>query len=57
MASVKSIIAGEQIQTIFKDTGKLAEDRGRHDQHRAQRHHPDTNDTTSYDNGVKVVPT
>ena len=39
LPSVKSIIAGQQTATIYKDTRELA------------------NDTTSFNNGAKVVPT
>lgn len=55
-ASVKSIIAGEQTMTVFKDTRDLAK-------RAVQMVHailtsgtPETNDTTSYDNGAKKVP-
>jgi len=54
--NVKMMIAGEQSMSVFKDTRTLAErvvtmiteiDSGKK---------PTVNDTKSYDNGVKVVP-
>ena len=57
IASVKSIIDGVQYSTIFKDTRQLAEqavDDGRRRSSRASK--PEVNDTKTYDNGVKVVP-
>ncbi|MBQ0830203.1 multiple monosaccharide ABC transporter substrate-binding protein [Streptomyces tagetis] len=56
VASVKSIVAGEQTQTVYKDLRQLAKvatsmvDAVLHDKK------PEVNDTTSYDNGAKVVP-
>ena len=56
MQSVKSIIAGEQYSTVYKDTRDLAKvtvamikaiDEGKK---------PEVNDTKTYDNGNKVVP-
>ena len=50
VAGVKSIIAGEQTQTIFKDTIEMIEAITNGEE-------VPVNDTETYDNGVKVVPT
>ncbi|MFE4799394.1 multiple monosaccharide ABC transporter substrate-binding protein [Streptomyces sp. NPDC056708] len=56
LASVKSIVAGEQTQTVYKDTRELAKvaanmvDAVLHDKK------PEVNDDKTYDNGSKVVP-
>ncbi|GAB2664581.1 multiple monosaccharide ABC transporter substrate-binding protein [Nocardia goodfellowii] len=55
-ASVKSIIAGEQTQTVFKDTRKLAERAVQMTNAILTGGTPETNDTTSYENGRKKVP-
>lgn len=55
--SVKSIIAGEQFATIFKDTRDLAATAVTMASDVLQGTTPPVNDTTTYDNGVKVVPT
>ncbi|AYF74916.1 sugar ABC transporter substrate-binding protein [Nocardia yunnanensis] len=55
-ASVKSIIAGEQTQTVFKDTRELAKRAVQMTNAILTGGTPETNDTTSYDNGVKKVP-
>jgi len=55
--SVKSIIAGEQYSTVFKDTSKLAEATVKMIKEIAEKKTVTTNDTKSYDNGIKVVPT
>jgi len=54
--SVKSIIKGEQSQTIYKDTRDLALVAA--SMVNAVLHHrkPMINDTTSYDNGKKIIP-
>jgi putative multiple sugar transport system substrate-binding protein len=54
--SVKSIIAGEQYSTIFKDTRILAEKCVKMVDAVYKGTEPEINDTTSYNNGVKVVP-
>ncbi|WP_069998376.1 multiple monosaccharide ABC transporter substrate-binding protein [Cellulosilyticum sp. I15G10I2] len=54
--SVKSIIAGEQAQTVFKDTRTLAERTVEMVDAVLQGKEATVNDTTTYDNGVKVVP-
>ncbi|MBV2363017.1 sugar-binding protein [Streptomonospora sp. NEAU-YY374] len=56
VASVKSIIAGEQTQTVFKDTRELAEVAVAMTDAVVRGEEPEVNDTESYDNGVKVVP-
>ena len=55
--SVKSIIADEQFATIFKDTRDLAKTAVEMASSVLECEEPTVNDTTSYDNGVKVVPT
>lgn len=54
--SVKSILAGEQYSTIFKDTRELAGVAAGMAIALLNGEMPETNDTTTYDNGVKVVP-
>lgn len=54
--SVKAIIAGEQYATIFKDTRLLAAKAAEMTIAALNGEEPDINDTETYDNGVKVVP-
>jgi len=54
--SVKSMIAGEQYSTIFKDTRELAKVAVAMAEAILNGTEVETNDTTTYDNGVKVVP-
>ena len=54
--SVKSILAGEQYSTIFKDTRELAKVTVGMVDALLKGSTPEINDTTTYDNGVKVVP-
>ena len=54
--SVKSIIAGEQYSTIFKDTRKLGEQAVKMVDAVLKGEQPETNDTKTYNNKVKVVP-
>jgi putative multiple sugar transport system substrate-binding protein len=54
--SVKSILAGEQYSTIFKDTRELAKVTVSMVKAIASGEKPEVNDTTTYDNGKKVVP-
>ncbi|MCF0149764.1 MAG: sugar-binding protein [Clostridium sp.] len=54
--SVKSIIIGEQTQTVFKDTRVLAEKTVKMVEAVLSGKEAPVNDTTTYDNGVKVVP-
>ncbi|MBW8703659.1 Multiple sugar-binding periplasmic protein SbpA [Streptomyces sp. MBT84] len=56
LASVKSIIAGEQTQTVYKDTRKLAEVASAMVDDVLTGKKPEVNDTKTYDNGSKVVP-
>ncbi|WP_433790194.1 multiple monosaccharide ABC transporter substrate-binding protein [Actinoplanes sp. CA-252034] len=56
LASAKSILAGEQYSTIFKDTRNLAKATGEMADAVLKGGTPKTNNTTDYDNGVKVVP-
>jgi putative multiple sugar transport system substrate-binding protein len=54
--SVKSIMAGEQYSTIYKDTRELVAQTIKEITLLQQGEDPEINDTKSYDNGVKVVP-
>jgi putative multiple sugar transport system substrate-binding protein len=54
--SVKSIMSGEQYSTIFKDTRKLAKVTVAMIKSLGEDKKPTVNDTKTYDNGVKVVP-
>lgn len=54
--SVKSIIAGEQSSTIFKDTRELAKSVVGMVEASLSGKEVAVNDTKTYDNGVKVVP-
>ncbi|MEN8837707.1 MAG: multiple monosaccharide ABC transporter substrate-binding protein [Celeribacter marinus] len=54
--SVKSILAGEQYSTIFKDTRELAKVTVGMVDAVLGGAEPEINDTTTYDNGVKVIP-
>lgn len=56
LASVKSIIAGEQTQTVFKDTRELAKKAVEMAEAVIKGEEAEVNDTETYDNGVKVVP-
>ncbi|MEU1482738.1 multiple monosaccharide ABC transporter substrate-binding protein [Streptomyces sp. NPDC005752] len=56
LASVKSIIAGDQTQTVYKDLRKLAKVASNMVDAALNDKKPELNDTKSYDNGVKVVP-
>ncbi|RZU60885.1 multiple monosaccharide ABC transporter substrate-binding protein [Zhihengliuella halotolerans] len=56
IASVKLIDTGVQYATIFKDTRKLATQAVEAATAYAEGGEPEPNDTESYDNGVKVVP-
>lgn len=57
LESVKSILAGEQYSSIFKNTRDLAQATVKMIQQIADKQAVTTNDTTSYNNGIKVVPT
>jgi putative multiple sugar transport system substrate-binding protein len=54
--SVKSMIAGEQYSTVFKDTRELARVTVGMAEALLGGKEPEINDTKTYDNGVKVVP-
>ncbi|KQV64616.1 multiple monosaccharide ABC transporter substrate-binding protein [Rhizobium sp. Root1220] len=54
--SVKSIVAGEQHSTIFKDTRDLAKVTVGMVDALMEGKEPEVNDTKTYDNGVKVIP-
>jgi putative multiple sugar transport system substrate-binding protein len=56
-ASVKSIINDQQYSTIYKDTRKLATESVTMADDLLSGKKPEVNDTKSYDNKVKVVPT
>ncbi len=56
IASVKLIADGVQSSTIFKDTRKLAEQSIKVAQAFINGEEPEANNTDTYDNGVKVVP-
>jgi len=55
-ASVKSIIAGEQTETVYKDTRKLARIAVQMGAAILTGGKPQVNDTKQYNNGNKVVP-
>lgn len=54
--SVKAIIAGDQYSTIFKDTRELARVTVGMVEALLSGAEPEINDTETYDNGIKVVP-
>lgn len=54
--AVKSIAAGEQYATVYKDTRQLAEVTVQIVEALLAGGTPEVNDTTTYDNGAKVVP-
>ncbi|WP_322626729.1 multiple monosaccharide ABC transporter substrate-binding protein [Paracoccus beibuensis] len=54
--SVKSILADEQYSTVFKDTRELARVTVGMVDAMLKGGEPEINDTETYDNGVKVVP-
>jgi putative multiple sugar transport system substrate-binding protein len=56
LASVKSIIAGEQTQTVFKDTRELAKKAVAMADSVLKGQKAEVNDEKTYNNGVKVVP-
>lgn len=56
VGSVKSIIAGEQYSTIFKDTRLLAEQAVAMVDALLTGGTPEVNDEETYDNGEKIVP-
>ena len=54
--SVKAILSGEQYATIFKDTRELAKVAANMAAAVLNGEEPEINDTETYDNKVKVVP-
>ena len=56
IASVKSMIAGEQTFTVFKDTRELAKQTAAMVDASLKGLEVPINDTKTYDNGVKIVP-
>ena len=56
LQSIKSIIAGEQYSTVFKDTRELARVTVGMIDALLKGGEPEINDTTTYDNGKKIVP-
>ncbi|GAA6182043.1 MULTISPECIES: multiple monosaccharide ABC transporter substrate-binding protein [unclassified Shimia] len=56
LRSVKSMLAGEQYSTVFKDTRELARVTVGMVDALLEGGEPEINDTTTYDNGVKVIP-
>jgi putative multiple sugar transport system substrate-binding protein len=56
LASVKSIIAGEQYSTVYKDTRQLAKTTVTMADAVLKGQKPTVNNTTDYNNGNKVVP-
>jgi putative multiple sugar transport system substrate-binding protein len=56
LPSVKSIMAGEQTSTVFKDTRTLAAQVAKMVDQFLKGETVEINDTETYDNGVKVVP-
>ncbi len=56
LRSVKSMLANEQYSTVFKDTRELARVTVGMVDALLEGSEPEINDTTTYDNGVKVVP-
>ncbi|CAM5452549.1 sugar ABC transporter substrate-binding protein [Streptomyces spiroverticillatus] len=56
LASVKSVIGGEQTQTVFKDTRKLAAQAVAMGDAVLNGKKPQVNNTTDYNNGKKTVP-
>jgi putative multiple sugar transport system substrate-binding protein len=56
LPSVKSILAGEQTSTVFKDTRQLAAQVAKMVNQFLAGETVEVNDTTTYENGVKTVP-
>ena len=54
--SIKSMIAGEQYSTVFKDTRDLAKVAAQMADAVLSGKEPEVNDTKTYNNGIKVVP-
>jgi len=56
VASIKMMIAGEQAFTVFKDTRELAKQTAKMVDAALQGKEVPINDTKTYNNGVKIVP-
>ena len=56
VASIKAMIAGEQTYTVFKDTRELAKQTAKMVDQALKGQTVDINDTKTYDNEVKIVP-
>ena len=56
LPSVKAMNSGEQYSTVFKDTRELAKVTAKMVDTVLQGKEPEINDTKTYNNGVKVVP-
>ena len=56
LPSVKGMMAGEQYSTVFKDTRELAKVTAKMVDTVLQGKQPEINDTKTYNNGVKIVP-
>ena len=56
LPSVKAMMAGEQYSTVFKDTRELAKVTAKMVDTVLQGKAPEINDTKTYNNGVKIVP-
>jgi putative multiple sugar transport system substrate-binding protein len=56
LPSIKSILVDEQYATVFKDTRLLAEQAVKMVAALMEGRQAEVNNTTDYDNGVKVVP-
>ena len=56
LPSVKSILAGEQTSTVFKDTRNLAAQAAKMVDQMLKGETVEVNNTETYDNGVKIVP-
>src|SRR5512145_131741 len=56
VASIKAMIAGEQAYTVFKDTRELAKQTAAMVDAALKGEEVPVNDTKTYDNGVKIVP-
>ena len=57
LAAIKNIIAGKQAMSVFRDTRTLAAQAAKMALQTFMDESVDVNDTTTWDNGMKVVPT
>ena len=56
LPNVKAILSGEQSMSVFKDTRALADEVVKMVDAILNGQEPEVNDTKSYNNGAKVVP-